>query len=304
MRMPAPMLSGTFGRTGPRGTRGRSSTRTLFTLSMRRDRFLCALHEQRVELLVVVLGPAEAVVFDLQEVQIEGLLLGLLEEAGEAALLPADRGEIAIERALDVADLGQDRALRLVDAGLGGLHLVVVRALARADEGLALALRVDVLRPELLEQRARQELGGGQLARVVDLDLGDLVAARRDLFALGADGREELVQLPHLLAEHARPIVERRGEEIVVLLVVVEVHLGRLQLALELLCLAHEPAVRGRRRLERDVDVLLHVVIDDSQGCARSAPGSRRSSARARGATPSQARRGCGRGAPRRPAPR
>ncbi len=161
--------------------------------------------------------------------------------------------EIVIERALDVLHLGHDGVARGVDARLGGGHLGVLLPLAGAEQAVAVAHALDVGVAHALQDDAREQLVRGEDGGVVGADLGELGAAGGDLLPLGAHLGERVVEGLHLPEEHVGLVVERDGEDVLLLLVLVQRHLAALEVPLQVVELALEPldGLRGR-----GVDVL------------------------------------------------
>ena len=95
--MPSPIWIGTLGLMEPLGMSGASTTRMLLTRSIRVEiALLRALKHHPVELLGVVLGPLQALVFDLEQIQLEGVLLRAMKRPREPAFLPLDDREISL----------------------------------------------------------------------------------------------------------------------------------------------------------------------------------------------------------------
>src|SRR5262249_23719871 len=167
--------------------------------------------------------------------------------------------EIGRHARADVAELGEERIARGADVRARHLRLGVVLALAERLRALELFFGLDVRRAERRERDVAEELALRDERRIFGVDATAYVEPRRDAFAtrLGLGGRG--VELLNLGAQHVRLVVERDAQEIVALLEVVEIHLLRLEIRLELHELRVEPLGARRRRAQRRIEVLIDV---------------------------------------------
>src|SRR5262249_37625720 len=97
-----------------------------------------------IELFVVVSGALQAVVLDLEKVELETALLSIGKKLGKAPFFLGDSGEIALDRTFDVAHFGEERIARRLQPRLDGRDLGVPEPLALSEQSVPLAQLVFV----------------------------------------------------------------------------------------------------------------------------------------------------------------
>ncbi|MDF2693828.1 MAG: hypothetical protein K0S65_2211, partial [Labilithrix sp.] len=203
---------------------------------------------------------------ELLQVQLDGLLPRTLVEPGFARLLLLDDREVSRDRALDGADLVEQRLLRERDLLIRTPDVGVVVTLASGDEVGTRLRGLLVLLAELSEERVREELGGGDLVGVLGGDLRELVVPRGELLTTQACAGERAVVLLHLHADHLRQVVDVRGGQVILLLELVERVLRLLELVFEMIELTGEPDDGVARRADHLLEIVIDVRLGDGLG--------------------------------------
>ena len=224
---------------------------------------LAALHDEGKQLFVVLLGSTQLVVFDLEQVQVERILLGFLEEPLESVFLATGRCEIAGKRTFEIVDFHLKRRSDVFQVSGRRSHVGVIGSLARSDQCIQVALRAHVLSLERLHRGTVQNLADGEIQSIVRGDLHDLVPPGCYLLRLRASRRQGGAQLLHLVTQHVRLVVHRQIQDIFFFLVLVECQLAVVEVLAEGVQLVPQPIGRGHRCCRQLVEIILHVGIDE-----------------------------------------